>query len=63
MSVMIDGEKLLDILTDARLVVEADMKEFEEYEDYTLEERRFDEGYTNALLRASMEVSRLIYKG
>ena len=56
-------DKILNVLYDKRVSVEEDMDEYIEHEEYTLEEQRYDEGYTNALLWAGMEIARMYHKG
>ena len=58
---MINAEKLIDLLYEQRIDMESDMAELMKAPDlYPLEEQRYDEGYTNALLWASLMVSRMI---
>lgn len=58
----VDYETIITTLDEQRISVENDMNEFLGYEDYTLDEQRYDEGYANALLWASLTISRMMYK-
>lgn len=58
----VDYETIITALDEQRISVENDMNEFLGYEDYTLDEQRYDEGYANALLWASLTISRMMYK-
>ena len=60
---MLNYDDVIDLLYRQRVQVEADMEEFIEHEEYTLEEQRYDEGYVNALLWAGLAIARLYYKG
>ena len=60
---MLNYDKVIELLYKQRVNVEADMEEYIEHEEYTLEEQRYDEGYVNALLWAGMAISRMYYKG
>lgn len=59
-------DKIIEILDAQREEMEKDMEEFmgnpKEYY-YPLEEQRYDEGYTNALLWASLTIAKEMYKG
>lgn len=58
---MINAEKLIDLLYEQRIEMESDMVELMKVPDlYSLEEQRYDEGYTNALLWASLTISKMI---
>ena len=56
-------DKIIEILDAQRETMEKDMEEYKNYEDYTLDEQRYDEGYTNALLWASLTIAKEMYKG
>ena len=51
---------LMDAFDIQRESVEDDMEEFSNYEDYTLSEQRYDEGYANALLWASLTIGKVM---
>lgn len=59
---MLNYEDVIELLYNQRIKVEEDMNEYIEHEEYTLEEQRYDEGYTNALLWAGLEIAKMHYK-
>jgi len=52
--------ELMERFDNNREETEAFMNETD-HEDYTLEERRYDEGYTNALLWASLTIGKMMF--
>ena len=53
--------EVMDTLDEQRERVEADMEEYSNYEDYTLDEQRYDEGYANALRWASLTIGKMLF--
>ena len=58
---MIKLAELMETFDTQRETVERDMEEFSEHEDYTLDEQRYDEGYANALLWASLTIGKMMF--